>query len=258
MHPIFFQIGPITVYTYGVFVAIGFLLGLVVAVREARRTGEDPQKIMDMALYVLIGAIVGSRGLYVLISREEFTGNPFQVLFIWKGGLVFYGGLVGGILVVIWYTRRYGMALLKTLDIYAPAMALGHAVGRIGCFSAGCCYGRPTPLPWAVTFTHPASLAPLGLPLHPVQLYECFSLFLIFALLMKLRRWQSFNGQLAWTYLFLYASARFILEFFRGDPRGFLFDGALSTSQFLGVLVAPVAAFFWWRGWRKVHKGSIQ
>lgn len=258
MHPILFQIGPITVYTYGVFVATGFLLGLAVAVREARLAWEDPQKIMDMALYVLLGAIIGSRGLYVLVSREEFAGNPFQVFLIWKGGLVFYGGLAAGILVIIWYTRRHGISLLKTLDIYAPALALGHAVGRIGCFSAGCCYGSPSSLPWAVTFTHPASLAPLGLPLHPVQLYESFSLFLIFALLITLRRRQSFEGQMAWTYLFLYAIARITLEFFRGDPRGFVFGGALSTSQFLGLLVAPAAAFLWWRGWRKAYKGSIK
>jgi phosphatidylglycerol:prolipoprotein diacylglycerol transferase len=258
MHPILFHIGPITVHTYGVFVAMGFLLGLAVAVREARRAGEDPQKLTDMALYVLLGAIIGSRALYVLVSREEFAGKPFQVFMIWKGGLVFYGGLVGAILVVIWYTRQHKISLLKTLDIYAPALALGHAVGRIGCFSAGCCYGKPSSLPWAVTFTNPSSLAPLGVPLHPVQLYASLTLFLIFVFLITLRRRQSFEGQLAWTYLFLYAIARFILEFFRGDPRGFVFGGALSTSQFLGLLAAPVAAFLWWRGRSKVYRGSIK
>jgi len=232
-------------------VAMGFLLGLATAMREARLSGEDPQQLVDMALYILLGAIIGSRVLYVLVSWGEFAPNPLQIFMIWKGGLVFYGGLAMAVLVIIWYTRRNHMSLLKTLDICAPALALGHAVGRIGCFSAGCCYGKETSVPWAVTFTDPRSLAPLNVALHPVQLYESFSLFLIFLVLMALRRRQSFDGQVAWTYVLLYAGARFVLEFFRGDPRGFVLGGALSTSQFLGLLAVPVAVFLWWRGWRK-------
>jgi phosphatidylglycerol:prolipoprotein diacylglycerol transferase len=251
MHPVLFRIGSLTIYTYGVFVAMGFLLGLAMAMREARLAGEDPQKLIDMALYILLGAIIGSRVLYVLVSWDEFAENPLQIFMIWRGGLVFYGGLAAAILAIIWYTRLHRMPLLKTLDICAPSLALGHAVGRIGCFSAGCCYGKPSSLPWAVTFTDPNSLAPLNVPLHPVQLYESFSLFLIFLILMALRRRQSFEGQVAWTYVLLYAGARFVLEFFRGDPRGFVFGGALSTSQFLGLLAAPVAVILWWRGWRK-------
>jgi len=242
MHPILFRIGPLTVYTYGVFVAMGFLLGLTVAMREARLAGKDPQKFMDMALYILLGAIIGSRAMYVLISWDEFAGKPLHVFMIWKGGLVFYGGLAATIPVIIWYTRRLRMPLLKTLDIYAPSLALGHAVGRIGCFSAGCCYGKATSLPWAVTFTHPYSSAPLNVPLHPVQLYASLNLFLIFLLLMVVRRRQSFDGQIAWTYVLLYAVSRFVLEFFRGDPRGSVFGGALSTSLMINkICPAPEA-----------------
>ena len=119
MHPVLFQIGPITIYTYGVFVAMGFLLGLSTAMREARLAGEDPQQVVDMALYILLGAIIGSRVLYVLVSWGEFAPNPLQIFMIWKGGLVFYGGLAMAVLVIIWYTRRNHMSLLKTLDICA-------------------------------------------------------------------------------------------------------------------------------------------
>ncbi len=258
MHPVLFQIGNFTIYTYGVFVATGFLLGLAVAVREARRAGENPELFIDMALYVLLGAVIGSRALYVLISWDEFAANPLQVFMIWKGGLVFYGGLAVAIIVCYWYTRRYRIPFLKTLDICAPSLALGHSVGRIGCFFAGCCYGKTTSFPWAVTFTHPRSLAPLNVPLHPVQLYSSFNAFLIFLILIVLRKRQSFDGQIAFTYVFIYAVTRFVLEFYRGDPRGFVLGGTLSTSQFLGVLAALVAAIFWLRGWRNTRNRSTE
>ncbi|MBW2149236.1 MAG: prolipoprotein diacylglyceryl transferase [Deltaproteobacteria bacterium] len=256
MHPVLFQIGNFTIYTYGVLVATGFLLGLTVIMREARRSGENPELFIDMALYVLLGAIIGSRALYVLVSWDEFAANPLHVFMIWRGGLVFYGGLAAAIIVVVLYTRRHQMPILKTLDICAPALALGHAVGRIGCFFAGCCYGKATSLPWAVTFTNPQSLAPLNEPLHPVQLYSSLNAFLIFLVLMVIRKRQSFEGQVALSYVFIYALTRFVLEFYRGDPRGFVLGGALSTSQFLGLLAAPIAAILWWRGRRNALRRS--
>lgn len=237
MHPILFKIGPLTIHTYGVLVAAGFLLGIALAVGQARKEGIPSDKILDLGFYVLLAAIIGSRLFFVVINAGHYLKNPIEILKIWEGGLVFYGGILFAVPVAIWYIKKNGLGIWSTGDIFAPSIAIGHAIGRLGCFSAGCCYGRPAEwLPWAITFTDPESLAKIGIPLHPTQLYESLGEFINFLILITLRRHQSFRGQLFWTYLLLYSALRFIVEFFRGDEnRGFIF-GDISIAQGVSVL----------------------
>ncbi len=242
MHPVLFHCGPIVIYTYGLFVALGFAVALWLMGREAHRQGFDGRQIQDLGFLIVAAALVGSRLFYVLVEWEYFAENPLQVFAIWKGGLVFYGGLVCAAIAAAWFARAKRMPLLGTLDIAAPALALGQSLGRLGCFFAGCCYGAECHLPWAVTFTDARGLAPLGVPLHPTQLYASLSNLAIFAVLFfALRPRQRFEGQLFGSYLVLYPAARFLIEFFRDDPRGSL--GPLSTSQALGV---PLFFFGLW------------
>ncbi len=242
MYPIVFQIGDFTVRTYGLMLAIGFSVGIWVAVREARRVGESGEKIMDMAFYMILAAIVGSRVLHVIVEWRYFMENPAETVKIWKGGLVFYGGLIGAVIAGTWYIKRHSMPFWKTADIFALAVPIGHAFGRIGCFAAGCCFGRATDLPWGVEFTDPQSLAPLGVHLHPTQLYSSLNNLVIFTILMSFRKRKSFDGQIALTYVLLYSVTRGIIEFWRGDDRGTLLFGYLSTAQGIGIVLAAAAA----------------
>ncbi len=235
MHPILFKIGPITIYTYGVLIATAFFLGLALAARQARVEGEDPQKIMDLSFYILLSAIIGSRLLYIVVEYKEYISNPLRIFKVWEGGLVFYGGFIMAMAVVIIYIRKHEMNLWKVGDILAPSVAIGQGVGRLGCFFAGCCYGRETDVSWAVIFKDPNTLAPMDVHLHPTQLYDSANGFIIFAILLILRKFKKFDGQLFWTYTLLYAVGRFIVEIFRGDERGFVIESFLSTSQFIAI-----------------------
>ncbi|MBW1677106.1 MAG: prolipoprotein diacylglyceryl transferase [Deltaproteobacteria bacterium] len=241
MYPVLFRIGPFTLHTYGVFIAMAFLSAIALALREARREDEDANKILDLCFYMLVAAIVGSRTLYVLINWSTFRHDPFEIVRIWQGGLVFYGGFIGALLTALWYMRRKGLPLLKTADIMAPSIAFGLFVGRIGCFFAGCCYGKTCDLPWAVIFTHPESLAPKGVPLHPTQLYSSLNGLFIFFVLVGIRRIKGFEGQIFWTYVLLYSVTRSIIEHFRGDERGMFVEGMFSTSQLIGLIMAVIA-----------------
>jgi phosphatidylglycerol:prolipoprotein diacylglycerol transferase len=220
---------------------MAFLMGIGLALKEARRVGEDPNKVLDLAFYMLIASIIGSRMLYVLVNWPMFKDDLLEVFRLWHGGLVFYGGFIGALLTALWYVKREGLQLWKTADIIAPSIAFGQFVGRIGCFFAGCCYGKVCELPWAVTFTHAESLAPKGVPLHPTQIYGSLIALLIFLTLTALKRIKKFEGMLFWTYVLLYGMARSVLEFFRGDDRGMLIQNMISTSQLIGVIMALLA-----------------
>lgn len=237
MHPILFKIGPVTIYTYGVFIAAAFFFGLALAVRQAKIAGEEPQKIMDLGFYILISAIVGSRLLYIIVEFPEYISDPVKILKVWEGGLVFYGGFIMTTATVIVYARKHKMNIWKVGDIFAPSVAIGQGVGRLGCFFAGCCYGKETSLPWGVVFTDSNTLAPMNTHLHPTQLYDSANGFTIFIILIILRRFKKFDGQLFWTYTLLYALGRFSVEIFRGDDRGFVIEQVLSTSQFIAILL---------------------
>jgi len=241
VHPVLVRFGPLTIHTYGVLVAAGFLLGLALAVKQAKKEGIPQERIIDIGFYVLVAAIVGSRLFFVAVNAGHYLKHPLDIFKIWEGGLVFYGGLILALPSALWYIRKHHLDGWRITDIFAPSIAIGHAVGRIGCFAAGCCHGRLCELPWAVTFHDPESLATTGIPLHPTQLYESAGEFLNFLILITLRRYQSFKGQLFWTYIFLYSVLRFVVEFFRGDEaRGYLFGG-ISVSQGISVIMGIIA-----------------
>ena len=245
MFPELFSLGPVTVYTYGVVLAAAYLLGLQLAMRRAKARGMDPNRALDLGIAIIVSALVGAKLLLVIVDWDHFRRNPGEIFSIVRAGGVFYGGLIAAILVAFWYMRRHRMPLWQTTDIFAPGISLGHAVGRLGCLAAGCCYGHSTGVPWAITFTNPAAAAnvgtPLGVPLHPTQLYESGAELLILAfLLLTEKKGRPFAGRTFWAYLLLYGITRFVIEFFRGDPRGMVFD-SISTSQFISLIMVPVS-----------------
>jgi phosphatidylglycerol:prolipoprotein diacylglycerol transferase len=247
MYPELFTIGPLTLHTYGLFVAIGLVVGIIVAIKIGKSQGIDFQKIMDMGLIIIIAGIIGSRLAYVFINFSYFKTSPMDIVKLWTGGLVFSGGLIAVLLVMMWYTRQAGYSLWQIGDLWAPAAAIGQAIGRIGCFMAGCCYGRPTDMPWGVVFTDPKSLAcPLNTPLHPTQLYSSFSGLIIFIVLMILNSKKRFEGQVLLWFLILHGTARLLIEQFRGDDRGLIFGGSWTATQFLTIiiLIGSVVALF--------------
>ncbi|HYA88117.1 MAG TPA: prolipoprotein diacylglyceryl transferase [Nitrospirota bacterium] len=258
MHPILFEIpriafltwtiGPIPIRLYGLMIGLGFLIGLVLAARQAHKEGVNPDRVMDLGVYLLLTAIVGSRILFVLTNPGLFAANPLDAFALWKGGLVFYGGLIAAVPVGIAYLKKHGIPVWKTTDIMAPSLALGQAFGRVGCFFAGCCYGAPYSGPACVTFHDVHSLAPLGIPLFPTQLMESGGDFAIFTMLVLLRRYKKFDGQLFWVYALSYAVLRFAVEFFRGDSvRGLYFGSTISQSQIIAVGMVFLAGVMVWR-----------
>lgn len=260
MYPVLIHIPlfghTITIYTYGFMVALAFVAGMVWVSYEARRVGQNPARAMDLAFYVIVAAIIGSRILHVLVSeRDRFLENPLMILRIWEGGLVFYGGLIGAILVSVWYMRRHHLPFWIISDIFAPAIAIGHFFGRLGCFMAGCCYGRPCDHPAWYTVTFPmniSSFAPPGVPLYSTQLMEAAGELLIFIFLVVFRRWKRFDGQILATYLILYSILRAFVEYFRGDAsRGFLIEPYISTSTFISILMFAGGVLIYVTKWKK-------
>jgi len=245
MHPVLFDLGGFTIYAYGVLLAAAYLLGLQFALVRARARGLDSQRVMDLGIWIIISALVGAKLLLLIVDFKQFTSNPRELLALARSGGVFYGGLIAAVVVALLYLRRHRLPLWTTTDVFAPGIALGHVVGRLGCLMAGCCFGKPTSVPWAITFRDPAALAnvgtPLGVPLHPTQLYEAGAeaLILVFLLVFE-RRGRPFPGRTFWGYMLLYGISRFVIEFYRGDSRGMVFD-VLSTSQFVSVILVPLS-----------------
>jgi phosphatidylglycerol---prolipoprotein diacylglyceryl transferase len=237
-------LGPITVYTYGVLLAAAYLLGLKLAMVRAKTRGLDDARVLDLGIYIIISALIGAKLLLLLTDYRTFVSDPRELLTLARSGGVFYGGLILAVVVALWYIRKVGLPLWTTCDVFAPGIALGHVIGRFGCLFAGCCFGRPTTKPWGITFTDPFAAAnvgtPLGVPLHPTQLYEAAAEFVILMILLTTeRKGRPFAGRTFWLYMLLYAISRFIIEFYRGDERGNV--GIFSTSQFISILLAPLA-----------------
>ena len=257
MHPILFQAGVITVYTYGVLVATGVVLGLLYARRQAARMGLPPREVWNLGIYMIFSALIVSKLWLVVTNWDYYAANRseiFSVTLLQSGG-TFYGGVLGAVLAILVYSRARSWPLLPVFDISAGALPLAHAIGRLGCFAAGCCFGKATALPWGVTFTDPeAALAgtPLGVPLHPTQLYEAAAEFLNFLLLVWLGGRQRFGGEILGTYFILYGTERGVIEFFRGDPgRTLMFHGSVSLMQVVSVGLVIGGCFLWWRGLRQ-------
>lgn len=250
MHPILFNIGNWPVYSYGVLLALAYLAGLELAVVRARRQGVDGTKVMDLGIYLIIAALIGAKLMLVAVDFDYFRNQPSEIFSLVRAGGVFYGGLLAALLVGIWLIRRYKLPLWGTADLMAPGIALGHVVGRFGCLLAGCCYGRPTTVPWAITFTNPVASVnvgtPLDVPLHPTQMYDAGAeLLILIVLLVTERRRRPFAGRTFWLYMLLYAVSRYIIEFYRGDERGMILG--MSTSQFISLVILPVGLYMLWR-----------
>jgi phosphatidylglycerol:prolipoprotein diacylglycerol transferase len=234
--------GPYALHTYGVLLAAAFLVGLWVAHGQAKRAGLDANRITDMAVYVLIAGLIGAKLMLVVVDYDYYRKNPRELFSIFQSGRVFYGGLMAGLVVAFFFARRYQLPGWATADVLAPGVVIGQCIGRLGCFAAGCCYGKTATVPWAVTFKDASNNVgtPVDTPLHPSQIYESLATLLIFAVLIWLAPRKKFNGQVALAYLALYSAARFGLEYYRGDPgRGFV--GPFSTSQAVAIALLTFA-----------------
>ncbi len=220
MYPVLFSIGSFQIYSYGAMLALGLLLGTLLNSWLAPSNSLSKERIQSATLWIMAAALVGTRVFYVLIEPQEFVNQPWRVFFIWEGGMVFYGGFIGGLLTSFWLAWRWKISLLRLYDGLVPGLALGQALGRVGCFLAGCCYG----LPWegfcSVVFTDPKSLAPQGLHLHPSQLYEALTMLVISLILLIFWPRRKRVGLVACLYGMLAGMERIMAEQFRGDWRG--------------------------------------
>ncbi|NCD25039.1 MAG: prolipoprotein diacylglyceryl transferase [Deltaproteobacteria bacterium] len=235
------QFGPFALHTYGLFVAAGFLLGIAWSMREARERGLDPDLLSDLGFYIILGAILGARILYVLINPVYYWHNPQEILMFWKGGLVFSGGAILATVFALVYLKRKKQDIWQWMDTLVPGIGLGEAVGRIGCLSAGCCYGAACDLPWAITFSHPESLAPLFVPLHPTQIYHSLAGLICFAVAISLKRRLPHSGWLMGIFLIMFAAFRFVIELFRSDYRGDF--GPISVTQLIALGAIALGCF---------------
>jgi phosphatidylglycerol---prolipoprotein diacylglyceryl transferase len=251
--PQLFHYGHFFLPTYGLLVSIGVLSGLWISVRNAEGQGIDPEDAWNFGILIVLAGILGAKILYIINDWSYYAQHPgeiFTVATLQAGG-VFSGGLVAALIAAAWYIRRHNMPALATCDAFAPGLAFGHAIGRLGCFAAGCCYGKPTSHFWGVTFTNPLasfySQTPLGEPLEPTQLFEFAVELANFFILMWMLKRKKFDGQVFGAYLFLYGVARFFLEFLRGDPgRGEVFGGMMSGTQLISIGLVILGGVIWW------------
>ncbi|PIQ81979.1 MAG: prolipoprotein diacylglyceryl transferase [Candidatus Omnitrophica bacterium CG11_big_fil_rev_8_21_14_0_20_64_10] len=240
MRPILFNIGPFPVHAYGLLLAAGFITALTVAARRASRRGLSADSIQSLGLTALLCGILGARAAYVGLNWDFFRWALWEIPRLDHGGLVFYGGLIGGALGVLWKIWRLKLPLGMTLDLLTPALALGHAFGRVGCFLNGCCYGKPTDGPWGMVFFHGDS------PRHPTQLYEMTALIVLFLFLSRLEGRPHRPGSVFWSYGLLYGAWRFGIEFLRGDNP--IWSG-LTSFQWISIplMGLSAAALLWLR-----------
>ncbi|MCB9764189.1 MAG: prolipoprotein diacylglyceryl transferase [Alphaproteobacteria bacterium] len=252
MHPVLFHLTEtFSVHTYGVMIAVGTLLAVLIANRWARAEGLPAETMTDLGFWAIVAGVVGARLEYIRVNWHHFqTAGLGPMLNVRDGGLVFYGGLIGVLIAFVLLVVRRRLPVLKVLDIMAPLIPFGQMFGRLGCFAAGCCYGLPTDKPWAVTFTDPMAVAPKGIALHPTQLYAVGYAAALCGLLLFLRGRKRFDGQLILTYLTIYPILRSLNELVRGDlQRGFVMEDllgqTLSNAQFISLLIAAAAAVGW-------------
>ncbi len=243
MFPRLIQFGSFYIPTYGVLVALGFLAGLGITVRLARRAGLPAEKISNLAVYCAIAGILGAKLFMFLFDIGDYIRNPGQIFTLdtLQAAGVFHGGFIVAFLVALLYIRRQHLPAFPAMDAFAPGIALGQAIGRIGCFAAGCCWGKECDLPWAVHFrSDEAAPVPLGKPLHPVQLYESAADLLIFVILYRRYGRTHRPGQIIGLYLVLYSVARFIIEFFREHEQALV--GPFSLTQWIALALFGLGA----------------
>ena len=248
MLPKLFSIGDFTLHSYGLLVATGFLLGLWLTARLARRSGLDAELVLNLGVYSALAGLGGAKLLMILFDLDYYARNPsalFSLSTLQFGG-IFYGGLLVALAFAFVYMRRKALPPGRTLDAFAPGIALGHSIGRLGCFDAGCCWGDFCPRPWAVTFRDPDAEqivgVPLNVPLHPTQLYEAGAYGLIASFLYRRYRPEQPAGSLIGLFLLLTAAARFLVEFFRFHSSPNPFFGPLTLAQYIAVALAAAGA----------------
>ena len=249
MYPQLFHIGNFYLPTYGFLVSMGVLIGLWISVRNSERMGINGDDAWNLGILVVLCGIVGSKILYVI--NEHLTWREIFSVSTLQAGGVFSGGLLAAFVAAAWYVRRHNMPALGTCDAFAPGLALGHAIGRIGCFAAGCCYGKETHHWWGVVFHNPLARditgTPLGIPLEPTQLFESAVELANFFFLMWLLKRRKFDGQVFGAFMFIYGTARFFLEYLRDDSgRGSVFGGALTLTQLIAIGLVVAGGLIWW------------
>jgi phosphatidylglycerol:prolipoprotein diacylglycerol transferase len=243
MHPILFQLGPLTLRTYGALIALAFLAALRMSKWAVQLRGIPEKFLMDLSIILVFSGILGARLFYVLLNWRYYSEHVLDSFKVWEGGLVFYGGFLIAAVAGVFYCRKYKISVPVMADCVAPALAMGQAIGRWGCFFAGCCYGKPTLLPWGVRFKDPASLAPLDINLHPVQIYEALGNVAISLILWRrlMKKPEAPAGQIFWLYILLYGVLRFAMELLRGDDRGPMWAD-LYPSQIIAVIAILVSS----------------
>ncbi|MBI3028654.1 MAG: prolipoprotein diacylglyceryl transferase [Candidatus Rokubacteria bacterium] len=250
MYPVLLDLGFYQLRSYGVFVAVAILAGIWFAAREARRKGLDPAVVMDAAWPIVMAGLVGARLYYIAFSAPAYyLAHPFEIFAVWHGGLSVHGALLGGLVAGLWHIRRRKLPFWKFADVVAPGFILGQTVGQIACLLNGDTYGRPTDLPWAITFTDPRAMAPLGVPLHPIQIYELFAYVAVFLVVWQVSGQAGRDGAVILTYAVAYGIVRFAIEFFRGDPP---VVAGLVVPQAMSVLLVAGAVAVWW------HRGRMR
>lgn len=231
MHPVIINLGPLTIHSYGLFISLGFTFGILLAIFRAPRFKIETAAVLDMAIYSIISAIVGSRIFYIIVNYHEYVNDPIKVFYLHKGGLVFYGGLIGVVAALSYYITKNKFDYFKTADMLITSLPLGHFFGRIGCFLNGCCYGAVTSSAFGINFPNLKEAALR----HPTQLYEAaFCLISLFVLLVVEKFVKKADGILFVSYIYMYSTWRFAIEFLRDDDRGAFILG-LSPSQIVSA-----------------------
>lgn len=246
MHPILFHLGPVPIPTYGAIAVLAFLVSVPVVRYYARLEGIRPFQMVDGIVFSCLAGIVGARALQACIEWEAIVNDPSKLVAVATNGGTFLGGVLTAIPFCVYWFRRSKLPFLPALDILAVMAAVSMGIARWGCYFAGCCYGHETTLPWGVHFPDIARLMHAGLPdapVHPTQIYLSLASFAILAVLVVMYRNKRFDGSIGWTWLVLYGLTRLVIEEFRGDAvRGFVLGGALSTSQFISVVMIGIGA----------------
>ena len=246
MYPVLIDLGVYQLRSYGVFVALAILTGIWFTTREASRTGLDPAVVTDAAWPIVLAALVGARLYYVAFNDPaDYLARPLEILAVWHGGLSVHGALLAGLLAAVWYARRRRLGFWRFAEVVAPGVILGQTVGQIACLLNGDTYGKPTALAWGIVFTDPRAMAPVGVPLHPIQLYELLAYLAVFLVVWRVSRRPSQEGAVVLTYAFGYGLARFVVEFFRGDPP--VVAGVIVPQALSALLVVAAGAAWWWR-----------
>lgn len=236
MHPILFKFGVVTIYSYGLMVAMGFVVATALALRAAKIFDISPDRISNLSLVILISGIVGARIMYVMLNAGDFVSNPLEVFMVWHGGLVFYGGAIFAFFSGLVYLKNSKTPVLGAADVIAPYVALAHCLGRIGCFLNGCCFGRPTKTFFGIVFQD-------GVKRYPTQIYESVYLLFLYMFLRACLQFRRFKGQVFFSYLILYSAERFFMESLRGDSPVFFFRFTFSQVVSVAVLIFGICGY---------------